>query len=47
MKLYQDGNRKNFWNKKWKDLPKKAQKNYILFIEKFIDTNISIISTGP
>ena len=32
--------------KKWSDLPEKA-KNYILFIEKLIDTKISIISTGP
>ncbi len=30
----------------WKDLPKNAQE-YILFIEKSIDTRISIVSTGP
>jgi len=30
----------------WQDLPKKAQE-YILFIESLVDTNISIISTGP
>jgi len=30
----------------WSKLPEKA-KNYILFIEKMIDTKISIISTGP
>jgi len=32
--------------KKWHDLPKKA-KDYIFFIEKLVDTKISIISTGP
>jgi adenylosuccinate synthase len=32
--------------KKWEDLPKKAQ-DYILFLEKLVQTNISIISTGP
>ena len=30
----------------WKDLPENAR-NYILFVEKLIDTKISIISTGP
>ena len=30
----------------WQDLPKNAQE-YILFIEKLIDTRISIVSTGP
>ena len=30
----------------WKDLPEEA-KQYILFIEKLIETRISIISTGP
>ena len=30
----------------WKDLPTNAQ-NYINYIEKIIDSNISIISTGP
>jgi len=30
----------------WSDLPKNAQ-NYINYIEKVIETNISIISTGP
>ena len=32
--------------KKWQDLPNNAQ-DYILFLEKLIKTNISIISTGP
>jgi len=32
--------------KKWEDLPAKA-KDYILFVERFIDTKISIVSTGP
>ena len=37
---------KTFNIKNWEDLPKKAQ-NYVLFIEKLTQTNISIISTGP
>lgn len=32
--------------KKWEDLPKNA-KDYILFLENLIQTNISIVSTGP
>ena len=32
--------------KEWQDLPEKA-KDYISFIEKLVDTKISIISTGP
>jgi len=32
--------------KEWDNLPQKA-KDYILYIEKLIETNISIISTGP
>jgi len=35
-----------FGIKEWKYLPKNAQK-YILFLEKLIDTKISIVSTGP
>ena len=35
-----------FGIKEWKHLPKKAQE-YILFLEKLIDTKISIVSTGP
>jgi adenylosuccinate synthase len=31
---------------KWQNLPQRA-KEYILFIESLVDTNISIISTGP
>ena len=31
---------------KWSELPLNAKK-YISFIEKFIEANISIISTGP
>ena len=31
---------------KWENLPIRAQE-YILFLEGLIDTNISIISTGP
>ena len=30
----------------WKHLPKNAQK-YIIFLEKIIETKISIVSTGP
>ena len=37
---------KTFNIKKWEDLPKNAQ-DYILFLEKLIKTNISIVSTGP
>ena len=37
---------KTFNVKKWDDLPKNAQ-DYILYLEKLIQTNISIISTGP
>ncbi len=32
--------------KTWEDLPQKA-KEYIIFLEKLLKTNISIISTGP
>ena len=32
--------------KKWEDLPLKAQ-NYVLFLEKLVQTNISVVSTGP
>ena len=32
--------------KKWKDLPKKAQK-YISFIKNYCDVKISSISTSP
>ncbi len=35
-----------FGIKNWNDLPINA-KNYILYLEKLIDTRISIISTGP
>ena len=35
-----------FGIKKWIELPKKA-KDYILFIEKLLNTKISIVSTGP
>ena len=35
-----------FGIKDWKHLPKNAQK-YILFLEKLIETRISIVSTGP
>ena len=37
---------KTFNVKKWEDLPKNAQ-DYILFLEQLIETNISIVSTGP
>lgn len=37
---------KTFDIKIWEDLPKNA-KDYILFIEKSIEANISIVSTGP
>ena len=37
---------KTFNIKKWDDLPKNAQ-DYVLFLEQLIETNISIISTGP
>jgi adenylosuccinate synthase len=37
---------KTFGTKKWKDLPKNAQ-DYVLFLEKLIETSISIVSTGP
>ena len=39
-------NQSTYGIKKWEDLPLKA-KEYILFLEKFIGVNISIISTGP
>ena len=39
-------NQKTYGIKKWQDLPLKA-KEYILFLEKLINVNISIISTGP
>ena len=35
-----------FGIKEWKYLPKKAQE-YILFLEKLIETRVSIVSTGP
>lgn len=35
-----------FGIKKWEDLPSKA-KDYILLLEKLVETKISIISTGP
>ena len=37
---------KTYGIKDWQDLPKKA-KDYILFIENLVETDISIISTGP
>ena len=35
-----------FGIKEWEHLPKNAQE-YILFLEKLIETRISIVSTGP
>tara|TARA_B110000116_G_C16796723_1_gene567278 strand:+ start:771 stop:2057 length:1287 start_codon:yes stop_codon:yes gene_type:complete len=37
---------KTFDIKNWKDLPENA-KDYIIFLEKLVETNISIVSTGP
>lgn len=37
---------KTFNIKKWEDLPKNAQ-DYVLFLEKLVQANISIVSTGP
>jgi len=45
-KIFPGWKEKTYDIKKWKDLPNKAQ-DYILFLEKLIQTNISIVSTGP
>ena len=45
-KILSGWNKSTFGITKWKDLPSQAQ-SYIDYIEKIIDTNISIISTGP
>ena len=45
-KIFPGWKEKTYDIKKWIDLPNKAQ-DYILFLEKLVQTNISIISTGP
>jgi len=45
-KIFPGWKEKTYDIKKWTDLPNKAQ-DYILFLEKLVQTNISIISTGP
>ena len=45
-KTFEGWQENTFGIQSWEKLPKKA-KDYILYLEKFIETNISIISTGP